>query len=276
MPEERLQKIIARAGLCSRRHAEELIQEGRVRVNGARAKLGDKADPGRDHVKVDGKLLKPAPQERYVLLFKPREVVTTCDDPEERTTVIDLVKPVFPERLFPVGRLDYHSEGLLLLTNDGELAARVTHPRYGVVRVYMVKIKGDLSDSAVERLLRGTTIEGHRVVPLAVRREWGTKSGANSWWRIEITEGRTHEVRELFFRVGHRVVRLRRVAIGPISDESMQPGEFRELTQPEVKALGRIGRGAAKGKPGSQKPPARPRQRPRRKTEAKQPKRRRK
>ena len=237
MAQERVQKLIAQAGLCSRRQAEVLIREGRVRVNGDAAKLGDKADLDHDHVKVDGKLLRGAEAKRYLLIYKPREIMTTCDDPEDRTTVLDLVRPLVSERVFPVGRLDYHSEGLLIMTNDGDLAARITHPRYGLVREYLVKIRGDLDDRVLGRLMQGTVLEGHRVVPLKVVREGATKSGAATWWRIQVTEGRTHEVRELFFRVGHAVQRLRRTAIGPLRDEKLRQGQTRELNASEIRAL---------------------------------------
>jgi len=237
MPEERLQKLIARSGQCSRRDAEQLIREGRVTVNGRVAGLGDRADVERDHVKVDGKLLRRAEALRYLLLYKPRGVMTTCDDPEERTTVVDLVRPFVRERVFPVGRLDYHSEGLLLLTNDGELAERVSHPRRGLVREYLVKIRGDLDDTQLRRLLAGSVIEGRRVRPRAARRLSASRGGTNSWWCIEVTEGRTHEVRELFFRAGHHVQRLRRTAIGPLRDDRMGPGDLRPLTEEELLAL---------------------------------------
>ena len=236
MAEERLQKIISRSGLCSRREAERMSQEGRVTVNGHLVTVGDRADPEHDHVKVDGKPLRRPGTRRYILLYKPRQVMTTCDDPEERTTVIDMVRSEVRERVFPVGRLDYHSEGLIILTNDGDLAARVSHPRYGVVREYLVKIRGDLDGAAVNRLMAGTVVEGRLVKPVQVRRESGTK-GANSWWRIQVTEGRTREVRELFFRVGHHVQRLKRVAIGPIRDDRLRPGDFRSLTEGEIRAL---------------------------------------
>jgi 23S rRNA pseudouridine2605 synthase len=235
MSEERLQKIIASSGLCSRRQGDELIRAGRVTLNGEIAKLGDKADPTRDHVKVDGKRVGGAEPLRHLLVYKPREVVTTCEDPEGRTTVLDLVRSVVSERVFPVGRLDYHSEGLIILTNDGQLAM-VNHPRFGLVREYMVKVRGELSDEEQQRLLHGTTIEGHRVRPLSVSREAGTRGGG-TWWRVEVSEGRTHEIRELFFRVGHHVQRLKRTAIGPIRDTTLRPGELRLLTAPEVRAL---------------------------------------
>ncbi len=251
MAEERLQKLIARSGLCSRRDADEMIREGRVTVNGRTAVPGDRADPERDAIKVDGKRLKPPEPLRYILLYKPTGVVTTCEDPEERRTVVDLVRPRVKERVYPVGRLDYHSEGLLLLTNDGELAARVGHPRYGLVREYEVKVKGDLTERELARLRRGVTIEGHRVVPLLVERLARTRRAGNSWWRIQVGEGRTHEVRELFLRAGHHVLRLKRVAIGPLRDGSLGPGEFRDLLSEEVRALRRATRrGAAAGRKG--------------------------
>jgi len=239
MPAERLQKVIARSGLCSRRDAEELIREGLVTVNGQVATLGMKVDPAVDHVRVDGRRLPPQEPPRYLLLHKPRGIMTTCEDPEERTTVLDLLKGRVRERVFPVGRLDYHSEGLLLLTNDGELAAKVAHPKYGVVREYLVKVKGDLTPREVERLKRGAHIDGVLVRPRSVRREHRTKKAGNSWWTIEVTEGRTHEVRELFFRVGHPVQRLKRTAIGPIRDRELPPGAFRDLEPGELAALRR-------------------------------------
>ncbi len=236
MAQERLQKLMARAGLCSRREGERIINEGRVTVNGVVAKLGSSADPSVDHIKVDGKMLRREEKSRYILLYKPRQVMTTCDDPEERTTVVDLLKPTIRERVYPVGRLDYHSEGLLLMTNDGDLATRVAHPRYGIVREYLVKVRGNLSEAELVRLKRGAHIDGKKVIPKSARRERVTREG-NSWWRVEVTEGRTHEVRELFFRVGHPVQRLRRTAIGPLRDDHISPGQFRDLTGTEVERL---------------------------------------
>jgi len=250
MAEERLQKIIAASGLCSRRKAEELIRDGKVTVNGRLASLGDKADPARDHVKVGGRIVRATDTRRYILLYKPREVMTTCDDPEGRRTVIDLVRSEVRERVFPVGRLDYHSEGLLILTNDGEFADRVTHPRYGVVREYLAKIRGDLTDEELRRLLRGTRIEGQVVKPLSARRERGARDGSSTWWRVEIAEGRTHEVRELFFRAGHHVQRLKRVGIGPLREPLLKPGQFRELEPREVRSLLAATRRPASSAPG--------------------------
>ena len=272
MAKERLQKLIAKSGLCSRREADRLVGEGRVLVNGNVAVLGDKADPETDHIKVDGKRLKAAEPNRYVLLYQPRSVMTTCDDPEERTTVIDLVRPIVKERVFPVGRLDYQSEGLLLLTNDGDLAARVTHPRFGVVREYMVKIRGDLNEDEAQRLRAGAVVDGHHVKPLSAVRARKSAGGTSTWWKVEVTEGRTHEVRQLFFRAGRLVQRLRRSAIGPISDSSLRSGDFRMLTGDEVEALRRatgrkpkatpikkVGKGKPAKRSGKDKPGKRPR-----------------
>lgn len=239
MPEERIQKIIARSGLCSRRDADRMIAEGRVTVDGRVAKPGEKVNPAAAYIKVDGRPIKAPESLRYLLLYKPREVMTTCDDPEQRKTVLDLVRPAIRERVYPVGRLDYHSEGLLILTNDGELAARVSHPRFGVVREYLVKIRGDLSSSDYHKLMAGTSVEGRQVAPRRAQRETKSRGGATTWWRVEVTEGRTHEVRELFFKAGHPVQRLRRTAIGPLRDDTLKPGEFRTITDSEIQALHR-------------------------------------
>lgn len=242
---ERVQKIIAQAGLASRREAEGWIREGRVTVNGQVISLGAKADPEKDSIKVDGKRVRVARRLRYVLLYKPPGVVTTSDDPEGRTTVIDLVRPRVRERVFPVGRLDYHSEGLLLLTNDGELAYRLSHPRYGVLREYLVKVKGLPDEKDVAKLKKGTVIEGRRVVPKEVELVRTTPKQVNSWWRVVVGEGKTHEVREFFLRVGHPVQRLIRVRIGPLADDTLKAGVFRDLLPEEVEALYR----AVGGKP---------------------------
>ena len=263
MSEERLQKIIARSGLCSRRDADQLIAEGRVTVDGRVAKPGEKADPGAVHIKVDGRGLKAPEAFRYLLLCKPRGVMTTCDDPEERKTVLDIVRPVVRERVYPVGRLDYHSEGLLILTNDGELAARVAHPRYGLVREYLARIRGDLTTPEYHKLMRGTEIDGRHVKPRRARRVSRGRGGTTSWWKLEVTEGRTHEVRELFFRAGHHVQRLRRSAIGPLRDDTLKPGDFRTISAGEIESLRRAttktrrppsGRSARSGSRGSGRP----------------------
>jgi len=228
--------------VASRREAEVFIREGRVTVNGRRAVLGDQADPAVDSVKVDGKRLKAPETLRYILLYKPDGVMTTTEDPEGRTTVLDMLGRKIGERLFPVGRLDYHSEGLVILTNDGEFALRVAHPRYGVLREYLAKVKGVPDDAERTRLAKGTVLEGHRVVPHELTMVRPTASGMNSWWRITVGEGKTHEVREMFLRIGHPVQRLMRVAIGSVRDESLRPGQWRELDSEEIEGLRRGGR----------------------------------
>lgn len=237
---ERLQKIIAHAGFASRREAEAMIREGRVTVNGRVVQeLGSKADPARDHIKVDGKLITRAETHRYILLYKPREVMSTVADPEGRKTAVDLVKGV-RERIYPVGRLDYQSEGLLLLTNDGDLAYKVSHPKHGSVKTYHVKVRGVPEERIIGKLERGITIEGKRTVPCEISRMKTTGRGedeGNSWYEVRLREGRNQQIRKMFKAVGHPVSKLRRVAIGPISDPQLTPGDWRELTAREVKML---------------------------------------
>jgi 23S rRNA pseudouridine2605 synthase len=237
---ERLQKIIAHAGFASRREAESMIREGRVTVNGkVVTELGSKADPNRDHVKVDGKLITRAETHRYILLYKPKEVMSTVNDPEGRKTAVDLVKGV-RERIYPVGRLDYQSEGLLLLTNDGDLAYKVSHPKHGSVKTYHVKVRGVPDERIIGKLERGITIEGKRTVPCEIERMKTTGRGedeGNSWYEVKLREGRNQQIRKMFKAVGHPVSKLRRVAIGPIADPKLTPGDWRELTKHEVKML---------------------------------------
>lgn len=240
MQRERLQKIIAHAGFASRREAETMIREGRVTVNGRVVEeLGTKADPDRDHIKVDGKLITRAEPHRYILLYKPKEVTSTVNDPEGRKTVIDLVRGV-RERIYPVGRLDYQSEGLLLLTNDGELAYKISHPKHGSVKTYHVKVRGVAEDRIIDKLERGITIEGKRTVPCEIARMKTTGRGdeeGNSWYEVKLREGRNQQIRRMFKAVGHPVMKLKRVAIGPISDPKLTAGDWRELTKNEVKLL---------------------------------------
>ena len=237
---ERLQKIIAHAGFASRREAETMIREGRVTVNGrVVTELGTKASPGRDHIKVDGKLITRAETHRYILLYKPKEVMTTVEDPQGRRTVIDLIKGV-RERIYPVGRLDFHSEGLILLTNDGDLAFKVSHPKHGSVKSYHVKVRGVPQERLIEKLQRGITIDGKRTLPCEIARMKTTGRGddeGNSWYEVRLREGRTQQIRKMFQAVGHPVSKLRRVAIGPIADPALTPGDWRELTPREVKML---------------------------------------
>ncbi len=246
MTAERLQKLLARAGVASRRGAEDLIRAGRVTVNGAPAELGQKVDAARDAVKVDGRRVAPAPvRHRYLLLNKPRGYVTTRSDPEGRPTVLDLIAPRHrPKALAPVGRLDFNTEGLLLLTDDGDLAHRVAHPRFGCQKTYRVKVKGRPQPGALDRLRGGVEIDGRPTGPARVRalrppraRKAARGEAANSWWSVEIGEGRTRQIREMFRRVGHPVLKLRRVAIGPVSDPGLPLGAYRELTAAEIAAL---------------------------------------
>ena len=251
---ERLQKIIAHAGFASRREAETMIREGRVTVNGrVVTELGSKADPARDHVKVDGKLITRAETHRYILLYKPKEVMTTVADPQGRRTVIDLIKGV-RERIYPVGRLDFHSEGLILLTNDGDLAFKVSHPQHGSVKTYHVKVRGVPEERLIDKLQRGITLDGKRTLPCEIRRMKTTGRGdeeGNSWFEVKLREGRTQQIRKMFQAVGHPVSKLRRVAIGPLSDPRLGPGDYRELTKTEVKQLASMQEPA---KPKAEKP----------------------
>jgi 23S rRNA pseudouridine2605 synthase len=237
---ERLQKIIAHAGFASRREAETMIRNGRVTINGrVVTELGTKADAASDHIKVDGKLITRAEPHRYILLYKPKEVMTTVDDPEGRRTVIDLIRGVH-ERIYPVGRLDFHSEGLVLLTNDGDLAYKVSHPTYGSVKTYNVKVRGVPDERVIDKLRRGITLEGKRTLPCEIARIKTTgkhDDEGNSWFEVKLREGRTQQIRKMFQALGHPVSKLKRVAIGPISDPNLTPGVWRELTPHEVKML---------------------------------------
>src|SRR5881398_2967497 len=192
MQPERLQKIIAHAGVASRREAEWMIRDGRVTVNGrVVTELGSRADAARDHVKVDGKLITRAEPHRYILLYKPREVMTTVEDPQGRKTVIDLVHGI-RERIYPVGRLDFHSEGLIVLTNDGDLAFKVAHPRHGSVKTYHVKVRGVPEPRLIDKLQRGITIEGKRTLPCEIARvktTGKTEDEGNSWFEVKLREG---------------------------------------------------------------------------------------
>jgi 23S rRNA pseudouridine2605 synthase len=301
---ERLQKILARAGVASRRKAEELIREGRVTVNGQVAAIGDKADPERDSVKLDQRRIQLPASHRYLLLNKPRGVMSTVSDPGGRQTVIDLVPPALRRALVPVGRLDFLTEGLLLLTDDGELAQRVAHPSFGCWKTYEVKVRGRPAAEELERLRAGIVLEGRRTAPCriaALRRQGRTAPGpagrrsrgagtatgrqrgagtggprgaddagaagrrrprraaeaeadSSSWWSVELGEGRTRQIREMFQRIGHPVQKLRRVAIGPVSDPDLPLGALRELSEREVAALRRVGppgSSAARGERGA-------------------------
>jgi len=238
---ERLQKILSAAGVASRRTSEALIQQGRVTVNGTVVTLGTKADPARDDVRVDGRRIRVESRRRYILLNKPRGYVTTRSDPQGRRTVMDLLAGV-REYVYPVGRLDYDSEGLLLFTNDGELAARLMHPRHDVERVYEARVRGVPDAHAIDRLTRGIMLDGRRTAPARVRHpqpRTTATGGSQATLEIALHEGRKHQVRRMLEAVGHPVVRLRRIRIGPIEDESLTTGHYRDLTAPELTRLRR-------------------------------------
>ncbi len=233
---ERLQKILARAGLASRREAERWIQEGRVTVNGAVVqRLGSQADPIRDKIKVDGKLLSQIPR-LYCLFHKPAGMITSMRDPQRRPSLGDWLEPLGKRgRLFPVGRLDFNSSGLLVLTNDGELAQRLMHPRYGIRKSYRVKISGCPSERELERLRRGIGLADGVTAPAKVRVVQALKK--NAWLELEIGEGRYREVRRMFEALGYFVEKLIRVHLGPIRLGSLAPGEMRSLSPQEITAL---------------------------------------
>jgi 23S rRNA pseudouridine2605 synthase len=237
---ERLQKILSQAGVASRRRAEEMIVAGQVMVNGqVVTQLGSKADAGRDHIRVNSKLLKGAERHRYFMLNKPKGYVTTVSDPEGRPTVMEFFAKT-SERLYPVGRLDYQSEGLLLMTNDGELANLLSKAGSGVEKVYLVKVAGQPSEEELERLRGGVTIEKGEVGSARVRtapaRIRLVRVGENPWYEVVLTEGRNRELRKMFAVIGHFAEKIRRVEYGPLVLD-MEPGKMRELTEAEVNAL---------------------------------------
>ena len=260
---ERLQKILAQAGIASRRAAEAIITEGRVQVNGVTVtELGTRADPHRDHIRVDGKLLLGPEPQKYYMLNKPRGYVTTLDDPEGRPTVSQLLgqesqKKVTGEhrrlpRLYPVGRLDYLSEGLLLMTNDGELANRLSKASAGVEKTYLVKIAGKPTEEALHQLRNGVMIDRGRLDEVRSGRRdrvltqpakvEQARGGENPWFEVTLTEGRNRQLRKMFEEVGHHVEKIRRIAYGALTLD-VPPGAFRELTTGEVQALNRAAAG---------------------------------
>lgn len=256
MSEERLQKILAAAGVCSRRKAEEFIQTGRVQLNGkVITELGTKADAARDHIRVDGKLLHGAERLRYYVLNKPKGYVTTASDPQNRPTVMQLIRG--GERVFPIGRLDYASEGLLLMTNDGALANALTRAAAGVEKKYLVKVSGKPSEHGLEQIRSGIMIErgkpGTRegrvmTAPAKVRL---FRDAENPWYELTLIEGRNREIRKMFEEIGHHVEKIRRIGYGPLVLD-VEPGESRELTSAEVERLQRAVR-VMKAKPARSK-----------------------
>ena len=233
--EIRLQKMIAGTGLSSRRKAETLIASGRVTVNGkVVTELGTKVDPERDHVKVDGRHLMGAQPFVYLMLNKPKNVMSTLDDPGGRDTVKDFLHGV-SVRVFPVGRLDFDSEGLMLLTNNGDLAQALLHPRYHVPKTYLIKVKRVLTDDEIAQLQHGVQLEDGMTSPAIVKKV--KKAEQNSWLEITIREGRKHQVKRMLEAVGHPVIKLMRIRMGPLSLGDLSPGEFRFLTDREANAL---------------------------------------
>jgi pseudouridine synthase len=245
MTEERLHKVLAAAGVASRRRAERMILEGRVSVNGRVVRsLGNKVEPTRDRIVVDGKVIRLPETHRYLLVNKPAGVLTTVSDPHNRPTVIDLVKHYVTDadgnrqRLYPIGRLDLESEGLLLLTNDGQLANRVTHPSTGLEKEYRVRVRGALTDEKLERLRTGIVLDGKPTAPAVVEVE--RREGPDTaLLRFVIHEGRKRQVRRMCEAVDLRVLRLIRVRIGPIELGALRPGQCRDLSEREVALLRR-------------------------------------
>lgn len=257
---DRLQKILAQAGIASRRKAEEIILEGRVVVNGTVVNtLGTRHDATRDHIRVDGKLLQGPEEQRYYMLNKPRGYVTTLEDPEKRPTVMQLMakQKSGPHgdnvRLYPVGRLDYLSEGLLLMTNDGTLANSLSKAAAGVEKTYLVKVSGQPTPASIDQIRRGIMIDRGRLdevrsgrrdrVITAPAQVELVRGGDNPWYQLTLIEGRNRQLRKMFEEIGHHVEKIRRIGYGALRLD-VPPGEFRELTPGEVQALDR----AAKGK----------------------------
>jgi 23S rRNA pseudouridine2605 synthase len=235
MVEERLQKLIAKAGIASRRKAEELIKSGAVTVNGKLVtQLGAKADPEKDHIKVQGKLINPnlaRRQKVYFLLNKPRGVLSSTDDPKKRKLVVDFVPEKYG-RVFPVGRLDYNSEGLIILTNDGELANLIASSKT-IPKVYNVKVKGIPSEKAIERLRRGIRLkDGYKTAPAQIKQIKVTEK--NAWFEVILYEGHNQQIRKMFDEIRHSVIKLRRVQIGHLTDKGLPVGRIRELSKEEV------------------------------------------
>jgi pseudouridine synthase len=232
--EQRLQKIIADAGITSRRKAEQIILEGRVSVNGKSvSKLGSKADPEHDQIRVDGRLLSRATGSVYLLVNKPVGYVSTVKDPQGRPTVVSLARGI-KERVYPVGRLDYHSSGLMILTNDGELANFLMSRASAVPRTYQVKLEGRPEAEGIAKLQTGIALDGRRTEPCQIR---ALGQDPKPWYEITLIEGRYHQVRRMFERIGKGVVKLKRVRIAFLTDKGVEPGKVRHLTRAEVERL---------------------------------------
>lgn len=254
----RLQKILSSAGIASRRAAETYITEGRVSVNGSTVtELGSKADPDTDDIRVDGRRVKFAARRLYILMYKPRGFITTRSDPQRRPTVIDLLtKGGVRDYVYPVGRLDYDSEGLIILTSDGDLAASLTHPSHGVPREYEARVRGVPDRHALDRIARGVVLDRRKTAPaqIAIKKVVEGDDGDQAVLSIVIHEGRNRQVRNMCDAIGHPVMRLRRVRIGTITDEHIRPGEFRELSDREVASLKKLAAASAQAASAAVKP----------------------
>lgn len=230
----RLQKIISMAGIVSRRKAEELILEGRVTLNGKTVReLGVKADPERDHIKVNGKLIRLIQPHVYIMLNKPQGYITSLKDPQGRPTVIEMLRDI-PLRVYPVGRLDFNTEGLLLLTNDGELSATLMRPRSNIPKIYIAKVSGIITEKEIDELEGGIYLEDGKTAPCKIKKIRNTDK--NSWIEITIHEGRRRQIRRMLQRVGHPVLKLKRTDYGPLKLD-IPVGNYRYLTHQEVKCL---------------------------------------
>lgn len=231
---ERLQKIISRAGVASRRKAEELILGGRVAVNGETVtELGSRADARKDTITVEGRRIEPHQPRLAVLLNKPDGYITSMRDPEGRPTVARLVDHL-PVRLYPVGRLDFHTEGLLILTNDGDLAQKIEHPSHAIAKVYVAKVKGIPEQGQLKALRQGVPLDGRKTLPARIR---VLETRKNAWIEVTLREGRQNQIRKMFETIGHPVIKLKRVAIGALRDDRLKPGEFRLLTSQEIQMV---------------------------------------
>ncbi|MBP1723407.1 MAG: pseudouridine synthase, partial [Deltaproteobacteria bacterium] len=224
-------------GLASRRQAEEMIRQGRVTVNGRAARIGEKVDPSRDHIKVDGRRVALPSEKLYLLLHKPKNTVTTLEDPEGRPTVLSLVKEK-RARLFPVGRLDYDAEGFLLLTNDGDLAHRLSHPSFRIPRTYRVKVKGKPSPEEIRKLSRGISLEDGPTAPCRITFLRETRE--NAWMEMTLREGRNRQVKRMWEKMGYPVLKLKRVSFAGLALGNLQPGEYRALGPKELEKIRRM------------------------------------
>ncbi|MBK06544.1 MAG: pseudouridine synthase [Deltaproteobacteria bacterium] len=233
--EQRLQKLISQAGIASRRKAEEMIKQNRVKVNGKTATIGQKADPKRDKISIDGQPIQLEQNLIYYRLHKPRGYITAVSDDRDRPVVVDLL-PEITQRIYPVGRLDYDSEGVLLLTNDGELAYQLTHPSFQVPRTYHVKVKGDIKSAALRKLQEGVELDDGVAHAVHTERLQPTPGG-HTWIEIVLTEGRNREVRRMCDAVGHPVQRLKRIRYANLHVEDLYPGEYRKLSEKDLKEL---------------------------------------